>query len=94
MAKTNGIGALAYSTAGRDQGRLFLIVGMVDDRTALIADGRLRKVGTPKKKKLKHLTIVSESSEDCRQRLLTGQVTDAYVRRTLEQSDGLSDDLI
>ena len=94
MAKTNEVGFLAYSKAGRDRDRLFLIVGMADTRTALIADGRLRKVGMPKKKKLKHLTIVSDSSAECRQRILSGQLTDAFVRRTLEQSDGESDDLI
>lgn len=88
MEKTDRIGALALSTAGRDRGRPFLIVGMTDDGTALIADGKLRKVGNPKKKKLKHLTILSASSEERRQKILAGQATDAFVRRTLEAPDG------
>ena len=38
--------------AGRDMGRVALTLGGYDDRTVLIADGRLRKLEKPKKKKL------------------------------------------
>ncbi len=49
------IGSIAKSTAGRDRGRIFIIVGVLDDSHVLVADGRLRKIEKPKKKKLKHL---------------------------------------
>ena len=49
-------GRLVISTQGRDSGRPFIILSMVDEGFALIADGDLRKVERPKKKKTKHLS--------------------------------------
>jgi len=50
------VGRVVRSTAGRDKGRLFLVVGVFDGEHLLIADGDLRKLEKPKKKKLRHLT--------------------------------------
>ncbi len=47
-------GCVALSRAGRDKGR-FLLVLDVADGYALVADGDLRKLGNPKRKKLMHL---------------------------------------
>ncbi len=47
-------GSVAVSKAGRDKGRFFLVVSVENDY-ALIADGDLRKLDNPKRKKLKHL---------------------------------------
>lgn len=49
------VGRVVRSKAGRDTGRLFLAVGVFDEEHLLVADGDLRKVEKPKKKKLKHL---------------------------------------
>ena len=50
------LGQLVVSLAGRDKGCVCAVVGNPDDEGyVLIADGRIRKVETPKKKKLKHL---------------------------------------
>ncbi len=51
------IGDVVLSVAGKDQGRLFLVVD-VKDGYAFITDGKLRKVTALKKKKLKHLSRV------------------------------------
>lgn len=48
------IGCAALSKAGRDKGRFFAVVG-VDGEYALLADGMLRKLEKPKRKKLRHL---------------------------------------
>ena len=48
------IGQIVVSKAGRDAGRAFVIVGVADDAHVLIADGQLRGLSRPKKKKLKH----------------------------------------
>ena len=50
------LGSVVLSRAGHNNGRYFVVVGQADDEHVLIADGRLRKVESPKKKKLKHLT--------------------------------------
>lgn len=49
------IHSVVLSMAGRDSGRLFAVVGFADANHALIADGRLRRLEKPKKKKLRHL---------------------------------------
>ncbi len=47
-------GSLVYSIAGRDKGSLFLVLKR-DGDFVYLADGDLRKVENPKKKKLKHI---------------------------------------
>ncbi len=47
-------GSAAVSRAGRDKGRWFAVLS-VEDGFACIADGDLRKLENPKRKKLKHL---------------------------------------
>lgn len=47
-------GSLVYSIAGRDKGNLFLALKCEKDYV-LLADGDLRKVENPKRKKLKHV---------------------------------------
>lgn len=49
------IHSVVLSVAGRDSGRLFAVIGFADANYALIADGRLRRLEKPKKKKLRHL---------------------------------------
>ena len=56
------IGSICYSTAGRDRGRYFIVVGM-EDGFAYIADGKLRKIEKPKKKKLMHLKAMPQKAE-------------------------------
>ena len=48
-------GRVVRSTAGRDRGRPFLVIRELDDDFVLMADGDLRKLDRPKKKRRKHL---------------------------------------
>ena len=48
------VGSIVRSIAGHDKGSLLLVVGL-DNGYAYVADGKLRKIEKPKKKKLKHL---------------------------------------
>jgi ribosomal protein L14E/L6E/L27E len=48
-------GRLVISKKGRDTGRAFIILQMLSEEYALIADGALRTAERPKKKKIKHL---------------------------------------
>ena len=49
------LGRVVRSKQGHDKGRWFAVVGMVDEKHVLIADGRTRKLEKPKKKQAKHL---------------------------------------
>ena len=56
-------GQLALSLAGRDKNRVLMIVEQLDENYVLIADGQLRKIDNPKRKKLKHLKLLSREEE-------------------------------
>ncbi len=51
------VGRIAKALAGRDKGRFFMIVKIVDGNYVLLADGETRKLDSPKLKKLKHLHL-------------------------------------
>ncbi len=55
----NCVGMLAYSKCGRDRKRLFCVVDVIDTEFVLVADGNLRTLEKPKKKRLKHLLFVA-----------------------------------
>jgi ribosomal protein L14E/L6E/L27E len=55
LANNLQLGQAVRSVAGRDAGKIFLLVGVVDDKNVLVVDGNLRKIESPKKKNIKHL---------------------------------------
>jgi ribosomal protein L14E/L6E/L27E len=78
------VGRVATSRAGRDKDRSFIIVSVMDGSHVAVADGKLRKLSKPKKKKLKHLALEKESADIIKQRLLEGQqVLDSEIRNCL-----------
>ncbi|MGI6152301.1 MAG: RNA-binding protein [Christensenellaceae bacterium] len=79
------IGRVCYSRSGRDQGKYFVIIGLLDDEEyVLIADGGVRKIGKPKKKKRKHLILKPIVLELIRDKFLNGQkVFDAELKSAI-----------
>ena len=78
------IGRVVYSRAGRDAGSHYVVVGMIDDAYVAIANGCLRKVSNPKKKRIKHLTARPACIQDIAEKLRAGvPVQDAEVRKGL-----------
>lgn len=57
-------GTVVIAKAGRDKGRAFAVIQILDDRTALIADGKSRPLERPKRKNLIHLQATG-TSVDC-----------------------------
>ena len=57
------IGDFVLSLSGRDKGRTLMVVGIIDEAYVYIADGSLRKLENPKKKKIKHLEFSGHASE-------------------------------
>ena len=57
---TEMVGRIVKSKAGRDKGRLFVVIQVVDDKFVLIVDGDLRRIDKPKKKKIKHLQVYNK----------------------------------
>ncbi|OXT06200.1 RNA-binding protein [Thermoanaerobacterium thermosaccharolyticum] len=80
------IGRIVKSKAGRDKDRIFVIVGVAGEKHVFIADGDLRKIEKPKKKKLIHLQKYNEVDETIREKILKGEtVTNAEIMDALKQ---------
>lgn len=80
------IGQVVKSIQGRDKGRFFIVVEVVDKEYLLIVDGDIRKTDKPKKKKIKHLVKLNILSEEVRERVLNNKkMNNAFIRRELER---------
>ncbi|HOA55359.1 MAG: KOW domain-containing RNA-binding protein [Acetivibrionales bacterium] len=78
------VGQIVISRAGRDAGRKFVVVRVIDDLYVEICDGDLRKVEKPKKKKIKHLNITDDMAEGLAEKLKSGdRITNAEIRKAL-----------
>jgi len=85
MENSLEIGRVVMSKAGRDRGRYFVVVDKLDAEYVLIADGDLRKIDNPKKKKYKHLKAKKELISSIQAKILSGEpVFDSEIRRSLE----------
>lgn len=79
-------GSIVLSKAGRDQGKYFIVLKVVDENFVLIADGDIRKVDNPKLKKCKHLENTGKTSERICEKLSEGvRVTNPELHRELAE---------
>jgi ribosomal protein L14E/L6E/L27E len=77
------LGQLVVSLAGRDKGCICAVVGEPDDEGfVLIADGKVRKVEKPKKKKLKHLKPIDWLPDDD-VKLSQDKLTNRFIREAV-----------
>lgn len=78
------LGQVVFSKAGRDAGRKFVLIGITDSEHVLIADGDLRRVENPKKKKLKHLAFDEAILIQINEKLSNKQkISNAELRKLL-----------
>lgn len=78
------LGQIVVSRAGRDAGRKFVVVKVLDPDFAEISDGDLHRVEKPKKKRRKHLNITGQKSESLEKKLKSGgKITNAEIRKAL-----------
>lgn len=79
------IGQIVKSKAGRDAGRVFLVYQVIDEDYVSVIDGDLRKLSTPKRKKVKHLNIYNTVLTEFAEKLQGNEnLNDAFVRKLLE----------
>ena len=80
------LGEYVVSKAGRDKDRLFIVTNILDELYVAVADGDLRKIDNPKKKKIKHLNPMDKISEEIADKLNNNKkVTNLSVRREIEK---------
>lgn len=73
MDKQLSIGTVVLSKSGRDKGRYFIVCSIIDKDFVLIADGALRKLKSPKKKKVKHISLTFDKLENIGKKLEEGK---------------------
>jgi large subunit ribosomal protein L14e len=80
------LGQLVIPRAGRDKGRVMIVVRIIDSDYVYIADGDLRKVEKPKKKKIKHLKVLNKISKDIALKLAKKRkLSNEEIKLTLEK---------
>ena len=78
------LGQIVVSRAGRDTGKKFVVVRVLDLLFVEISDGDLRRMEKPKKKKIKHLEITCEKVESLEEKLKSNsKITNAEIRKAL-----------
>ena len=81
-------GDIVLSKAGRDKGKYFVVLDVIDTQYVEIADGTLRKVDNPKLKKCKHLENTGKTSDWICKKLKEGiRVTNPDLKRELADLD-------
>ena len=79
IAKAN----IVLSDAGRDRGKLFFVMS-VEGEFLLLADGKSRKVEAPKRKKRKHVHLVSDKELEVSTKIKGEEkITNSELRRAL-----------
>ena len=79
-------GRVVLSTQGRDEGRYFIVLKVIDENFVLMADGLTRKVDHPKKKKVKHLRMKPIVVEVDGDKLPNRHLQDSDLRRYLREN--------
>ena len=79
IAKSN----IVRSDAGRDKGKLFVMLA-VEGEYLLLADGKCRKVESPKRKKRRHVLFVAADENRLSEKIKSEEkITNSELRRTL-----------
>ena len=57
------VGDVVISKRGHDAKKIFMIVATLNEDYVLIADGKSRKLASPKQKNVKHLKVIAAADE-------------------------------
>lgn len=79
-------GRVALSRAGHDAGGYFVVMDVLPDGYALLADGRARGIAAPKKKKFRHMRPQPDRFDDLVEMARSGTLLDAHVRSRLARA--------
>lgn len=79
-------GFFAYSKAGHDKKKVYIIM-KEEDEYVYLSDGFLKTSAKPKKKSKKHIQIIKKNAdENLRQRLLNGEkLRDEEIKHAIKQ---------
>ena len=88
LDESSHIGEIVKSKTGRDEGKCFLIVSVLNEDYVFISDGSMRTMEKPKKKKRKHLIFTGIIAEEIREQILNDEkVSNSRIRKYLQSID-------
>lgn len=64
MQNNDLIGKVVLSKAGRDKEHLYVVVRQIDNNYVLLVNGDTKLINMPKKKKIKHLSILEDVDDE------------------------------
>ena len=83
---------IVKSIAGRDAGSLFFVLATEGD-FLLLADGRRRRVESPKRKRRKHVALVGESHSLVAEKIRSSEkITNSELRKAIAALSGGNQD--
>jgi ribosomal protein L14E/L6E/L27E len=80
------VGQIVYSKAGRDKGRAFAVVKS-EGGYLYLADGKLRKIEKPKKKKIMHIQKTGDIQQELKAMLLSGAAKDCDIASYIKKRE-------
>jgi ribosomal protein L14E/L6E/L27E len=90
LSNNLSVGQVVKATSGKEKDKLFFIIKIVDHQYVLIADGKKRKLGKPKLKKVKHLEIYNVINNKVNNKISSEHnVTDVFLRVELTKLNDL-----
>ena len=88
IAKSN----IVKSTAGRDAGEFFFVLDIQGD-FLLLADGKRRRVESPKRKRAKHAVLVDNSATPLTEKIRSNEkITNSELRKAIAAFSGGNQD--
>lgn len=85
MQNNDLIGKVVLSKAGRDIDHLYVVVRQIDNDCVLLANGNTKLINMPKKKKIKHLSILENVDDELLLSIqLCNKSTDLKIKRFLK----------
>ena len=77
------VGSVCVSMAGHDKGVHLVVIAGIDRDRVCVADGKARKLIAPKKKKMRHLSIIKRLPAQTADALKSGVLNDSLLRKAL-----------
>lgn len=84
--------SIVISSAGRDAGQPFYVLG-IEGEFLLLADGKRRRVEAPKRKKAKHVTFLCRGEGSVADKIRSNEkITNSELRRAIAAISGGNQD--
>ena len=77
------VGSVCVSTAGHDEGAYLIVIAGIDRDHVYVADGKARKTIAPKKKKMRHLSMITRLPEQITDVLKNDCYNDSFLRKAI-----------